>query len=108
MGEVKKVKDYRLLKWRQKLCLNLLIKKKRVAQLIYEKPGKNQYKRSTSSNPQNQKISNSPRQPDKLSQTYTNYTIDTCSKHVAFDESTSTTGNGQHQSCRMTQTERTS
>jgi hypothetical protein len=31
------------LKRRPKLCLVLLIKKKRVAQLIYEKPGENQY-----------------------------------------------------------------
>jgi hypothetical protein len=30
-------------KWGQKLCLNLLIKKKRIAQLINEKPSKNSY-----------------------------------------------------------------
>jgi hypothetical protein len=35
------------LKRRQKLCLNLLIKKERIAQLIYGKPGKNRYKHNT-------------------------------------------------------------
>jgi hypothetical protein len=35
------------LKRRQKLCLNLLIKKKRIAQLIYRKSGKNRYKHNT-------------------------------------------------------------
>jgi hypothetical protein len=35
------------LKREQKLCPNLLIKKKRIAQLIYGKPGKNQYKLTT-------------------------------------------------------------
>jgi hypothetical protein len=35
------------LKQGQKLCPNLLIKKKRGAQLINEKPGKNRYKKNT-------------------------------------------------------------
>jgi hypothetical protein len=35
------------LKPKQKFCPNLLIKKKRIAQLIYGKPGKNQYKQTT-------------------------------------------------------------
>jgi hypothetical protein len=35
------------LKQRQNLSLNLLIKKERIAQLIYGKPGKNQYKHNT-------------------------------------------------------------
>jgi hypothetical protein len=34
---------YSFLKWRRKLCLDPLIKKKRVAQLIYGKLGENQY-----------------------------------------------------------------
>jgi hypothetical protein len=32
------------LKWEQKICINLLIKKKRGAQLIKEKPDENRYK----------------------------------------------------------------
>jgi hypothetical protein len=35
------------LKRRQKICLNLLIKKKRIAQLINRKPGKNRYNKIT-------------------------------------------------------------
>jgi hypothetical protein len=35
------------LKRRQKICLNLLIKKKRIAQLINGKPGKNRYNKTT-------------------------------------------------------------
>jgi hypothetical protein len=38
-------------KWRQKICLNLLIKKKRDAQLINGKPGENRYKKTTSEKP---------------------------------------------------------
>jgi hypothetical protein len=38
-------------KRRQKLCLNLLIKKKRIAQLINEKPGKNRYNKSKRTTP---------------------------------------------------------
>jgi hypothetical protein len=34
------------LKQRQKICLNLLIKKKRIAQLINGKPGKNHYNKT--------------------------------------------------------------
>jgi hypothetical protein len=36
-----------LLKRRQKICLKLLIKKKRIAQLINGKPGENRYKKTT-------------------------------------------------------------
>jgi hypothetical protein len=35
------------LKWRQKICLYLLIKKKRIVQLINEKLGKNHYNKKT-------------------------------------------------------------
>jgi hypothetical protein len=35
------------LKWRQKICPKLLIKKKRIAQLINKKSGKNRYKKTT-------------------------------------------------------------
>jgi hypothetical protein len=37
------------MKWRQKLCPNLLIKKK-IAQLINEKSGKNRYNKSQENN----------------------------------------------------------
>jgi hypothetical protein len=35
------------LKWEQKICPNLLIKKKRIAQLINGKPSKNRYNKTT-------------------------------------------------------------
>jgi hypothetical protein len=37
---------FSFLKRRQKLCPNLLIKKKRIAQLINRKPGKNRYNKT--------------------------------------------------------------
>jgi hypothetical protein len=46
------------LKRRQKICLNLLIKKKRVAQLINGKPSENHYKEPTSNNSQSTQLTN--------------------------------------------------
>jgi hypothetical protein len=40
------LKDF--LKWRQKLCLNLLIKEKRIARLINGKPSENRHNKTTS------------------------------------------------------------
>jgi hypothetical protein len=47
------------LKWGQKLCPNLLIKKKRIAQLINGKLGENRYNNTPSAN----KTTNKPSQP---------------------------------------------
>jgi hypothetical protein len=51
------------LKWRQKICLNLLIKKKRIAQLINGKPGENQYNKTTREQHQNLQPSNQQAHP---------------------------------------------
>jgi hypothetical protein len=52
------------LKWRQKLCPNLLIKKK-IAQLINGKPGKNRYNK-----PQENNSKNTPPPNQQASTTY--------------------------------------
>jgi hypothetical protein len=41
------VPTFSFFKRRQKICLNLLIKKKRIAQLINRKPDKNHYNKTT-------------------------------------------------------------
>jgi hypothetical protein len=57
------------LKWEKKICPNLLIKKKRIAQLIYGKPGENQYRQTTMNYSKNKKPTLSSKQPNNLSNT---------------------------------------
>jgi hypothetical protein len=55
------------LKRRQKLCLDLLIKKKRIAQLINKKPSKNHYNKNTSQHTNRQcKTAPNLKQPQTL------------------------------------------
>jgi hypothetical protein len=55
------------LKRRQKLCLDLLIKKKRIAQLINGKPDKNRYNRNKSQHTNSQcKTASNLKQPQTL------------------------------------------
>jgi hypothetical protein len=98
---------YFFLKWRQKHCLYLLIKKKRIAQLIYGKPGENQYNKAPQSTHKTRKTHTHEDNPTN-SPKHTTTPLTLAHSNGAFDESTSTVGNGHHQDRRTTQTKRTS